>query len=952
MRDIKCLGFWLLGALTLLLPVAAPKAETLQSSNSVWAQTESDLPADPNVLFGTLPNGMRYAILKNNTPQGQVSFRLRLDVGSIQENESEQGMAHFLEHLAFRGSTHVPDAEVFRKLERLGAALGADTNAFTAQTETVYKFDLPKGDEDSIDTALMLLRETSSELQIREEAVDSERKVVLSEERLRDDPHYHMIKDMIKFFYKGQPLGERLPIGEIATLKSMNASSIRSFYEKWYRPERATLIVTGDIELQKILEKIKTLFSDWVGKGEAGVSPLLGPPPHRSFDFKNHSEAGVSPLVSVIWVKPFRQGGDTKAYETEDTLRQIAISALNQRLQDKVHAPHPPFISAELSYGDTARSLTETNLVVTTPEGQLEQGLKESMKVILEAKNYGFTRDEIQRQITAYQKMAQKDEAEADKRTTPSLADSLVAKVDAGEVFMSPKDNRKFLADSLKLATVERIHQALKVTLEGSGPLLFWASPQETSSLDKVFNETLAQQAQPQEGMKKNEAKRLWPYTNFGKAGKVVKHQTVADLGLTLVQFENGVYLNIKPTKFKDDQILISLAMGDGMLSFAKDEARPLWALDKSFLIGGLEKLSYIELEKLMTPYETNISFSTGDDRFYLSGSTRPKDLAIELQLMTAYLTHPGWREEAFEESRSHFQVTLPQQENSPSSVMHRDITFYLRGGDLRWKYPTQESVKQTSLEDVKTIMTQTLQKGRLEITIVGNVNVRDTITQVAKTFGTLPKRDEKSQSPERANLIHLPESNKTPITLTHKGREDQSIAYIAFPIPDARGEWSELRDLRLLQLIMRDRLFDSFRTKVGGTYSPSVGLQSSIAFPDYGYFASQVETPPDKISVFYDVFSEIVKDLQEHPVSEDELSRAKKPYIEGLKRARLGNDYWLGALSQAQTWSRQLDLIRQIIPELEAVSSESVQKAAQKWLSPEKSWKMIVLPSQEIPKK
>ncbi len=182
---------------------------------------------------------------KTQPPPGQVSFRFRIGAGSIQETPNQQGIAHFLEHMAFRGSTHVPDGEVFRRMERLGAALGADTNASTGWTETVYKFDLPHGDAQSIDTAMTLMRETASELLLKPEAVDSERPVILSEERVRDTPPLHVAKDQLSFVYKEQPYGDHLPIGSVDVIQKVQATDIKRFYDAYYRPERATLIVVG-----------------------------------------------------------------------------------------------------------------------------------------------------------------------------------------------------------------------------------------------------------------------------------------------------------------------------------------------------------------------------------------------------------------------------------------------------------------------------------------------------------------------------------------------------------------------------------------------------------------------------------------------------------------------------------------------------------------------------------
>src|SRR5580704_11927688 len=246
--------------------LAQTPAATLQ-----WPQAHSDLKADSSIRFGVLPNGMRYAIMKNATPPGQVSMRLRFDVGSLMERDDQQGLAHFLEHMAFNGSTNVPTrGDMVKDLERLGLAFGADTNAGTDFNATTYKFDLPKSDDQSVDTSLMLLREIAGNLTLDQGAMDQERGVILSEERLRDTPGYRITKQRFGFLMAGQRPPERFPIGLVPVIQNAKVDLIADIYRKYYRPERATLVIVGDVDPAAMEAKIKARFGDWEGKGPAG----------------------------------------------------------------------------------------------------------------------------------------------------------------------------------------------------------------------------------------------------------------------------------------------------------------------------------------------------------------------------------------------------------------------------------------------------------------------------------------------------------------------------------------------------------------------------------------------------------------------------------------------------------------------------------------------------------
>ena len=289
-------------------PVAPPRPA------NVWPQTyAADLPPDPAMRFGTLPNGMRYAIMKNATPGGQASFRLRFAAGSMDESDAEQGLAHLLEHMAFDGSTHVANGEMIKILERHGLAFGADTNASTSWGETVYKLDLPKADEDTVDTSLMLLREVASELTLSQDAIDKERGVVLSEERLRDTPGYRVAKASLQLDLQGQLAARRFPIGQVEAVRNATRAQLLDIYSRYYRPERAVLVAVGDFDPDAIEARIKARFGDWTPKTPPGPEPDRGAPLKRAAATQLLVQPGAPQIVQLSWVAPAELEPDSKA---------------------------------------------------------------------------------------------------------------------------------------------------------------------------------------------------------------------------------------------------------------------------------------------------------------------------------------------------------------------------------------------------------------------------------------------------------------------------------------------------------------------------------------------------------------------------------------------------------------------------------------------------------------
>jgi len=252
-------------------PALAATAEPSPAVNG-WGVRSTDVTPDPSIKYGMLPNGMRYAIMRNSTPKGTASVRLQIAFGSIGEGEKERGLAHFIEHMAFNGSTHVREGEMIKILERQGLAFGPDTNAVTDFDTTTYMLDLPKTDNEHIDTALFLFREVASEVKFDPGAVDRERGVILGEERARDNFQFHQLVDALGFELPDTPYPNRLPIGLDAVIKSASADTIRDLYRRYYRPENATLVFVGDADPAMIEAKIRKSFGDWRGVGPAGAA--------------------------------------------------------------------------------------------------------------------------------------------------------------------------------------------------------------------------------------------------------------------------------------------------------------------------------------------------------------------------------------------------------------------------------------------------------------------------------------------------------------------------------------------------------------------------------------------------------------------------------------------------------------------------------------------------------
>ncbi len=922
---------------------AAPQAVSPPPAN-VWPQTYAALPPDPAMRFGVLANGMRYVIMRNATPGGQASFRLRFAAGSMDESDTEQGLAHLLEHMAFDGSTHVANGEMIKILERHGLAFGADTNASTSWEETVYKLDLPKADADTLDTSLMLLREVAGELTLSQDAIDKERGVVLSEERLRDTPDYRVAKASLGFTLQGQLAARRFPIGLVETVKNATRDQLLDIYTRYYQPQSTVLVAVGDFDPDAMEARIKARFGDWTAKAPMGPYPDHGTPLQRGAETRLVVEPGAPEVVQMSWVAPPALEPDSKAKRRRDMIDNLALAVLNRRLDRLVRADDPPFLGASAYRADDFHSAEATTLQTMAKPGDWEAALKAADQAVRQLVQYGVSAEELGVEVDAYRAILKSAAESQATRTTPAVADDIAATVDTPEVETSPAEDLVLFDEDVKGLAPADIAQAVKDVFGGAGPLTLVSTQQPVAGGDKAVAAAFARIAAEPVAPPSAHAALSWPYQDFGPPGKVVEQHEVSDIDTVFVRFENGVRLTIKPTKFRDDQILVQARVGRGQLEVPNDRVTSEWAASAAFPEGGLEQISTQDIDQVLRSKIVGHAFTVTDDAFVLSGATKADDLETQAQLLAAYVAHPGWRPEGFDRMRSAAPTILDELDATPSGVLSRDLGRLLHAGDPRWGLPDRAQIAAQTPAQLKALLQPPLAKGPIEVIIVGDVNVDKAIAAIADTFGALPARE--PDGPDPAASVAFPTPTPSPVVLTHKGRADQAIGLIAWPTDDFLSDTERARQLAVLGAVLQLRLTEQLRKTESVTYSPSAGSTASSVFPHYGYLAAQVEIPPGKLDGFFSDVAAITADLRDKQISPDEMERAKKPALDDLERRRQTNEYWLNALAGVQTDPRRLAAIRTSLPQVERITAADVRRMAQTYLIDAKAWKLEVKPA------
>ena len=935
-----------LPAVAIAQDAASASAQAAVPPSDPWAQAASDVPADPAVRFGQLPNGLRYAILRNATPPGQASLRVRIDAGSLMEREDQRGLAHFMEHMAFNGSTNVPEGELTRTLERLGLAFGADTNAYTIFGETVYQLDLPRTDDETVDTSLMILRDMMGEATLATEAIDRERGIVLSEERTRAGPGLRSLIARLDFLMPGQLIPDRLPIGDTSVLANAPRERFVEFYQAYYRPSRATVVAVGDFDVDAMEAKIVAEFSDWTPDAPDGPEPDLGTPQVRTTEAAVYSEPGTPSSVQIAWISPPDLRPDTLAKQREQAVRYLGIAVLNRRLASMARGENPPFVGASASRSTDYRSQDVASIFAGFQPGGWQSALtaieQEQRRVV----EFGVSQAELDREITEWRTALTNGVAGAATRQTPALANALVGSVDTGTVFTSPQTDLQIFESVVGGLTLDEVNAALKTTFTGSGPVVFVTTPDPIEGGEAAVLSALAASQAVAVTPPDAQAVLAWPYTDFGTPSGVAETSQVEDLGVTFVTFNNGVRLTIKPTTFRDDQILISVSTDGGYLALPTDRQTPVWAAGAAVAEGGVSRLTAEQLEQALSGRTYGISFQVAEDKFLFNGATKPEDFGLQMQVLTAYLTDPAWRPEPFERIRGQFRLALPQLAAVPGGVFARDSGALLRSGDMRFVFPTVEQLGDASLDDLRQAITAGVTTGPIEVVVVGDVDVNQVIEQVGATLGALPARGPSAPISEEARTVRFPATTPEPVQLTHGGRPDQALGFIAWPTVDNFSDPKEARLVRLLGDILRLRLIDELREGQAVTYSPSVSANASGAFAGYGYLSAAIEAPPEKMAGFFADADRIAAALATGPITADELERARNPRVESLRRSQSTNEFWLSELQEAQTDPARLPTLRTVLSDVEGATVEDIQAVAARYLTPGTAYRIQVVPA------
>ena len=916
----------------------------------VWAFEESDVPVDPAYRFGRLPNGMRYVIRQNATPKGTAMVRMEIAAGSLDERDDERGYAHFVEHMAFNGSTNVPEGEMIRLLERKGLAFGADTNAQTSFDRTTYMLDLPRNDPALLDTALMLMRETASELTITPEAVERERGVVLAEMRDRNSWQLRNVQDQLDFLNPQARYAQRMPIGKAETLNAATAESLRSFWQREYVPSQTALVVIGDFPVDKVEAAIRARFESWAAT-PAEKTPDAGP---VLFDDRGRTDIYIDPALSERTTAsrhaPWLDEPDSIAQRRENVLRQIAYGIINRRFQTVSRQPQPPFRGAGFGTGDVFRAGRTTNLVVDTVDGKWRAGLIAAAEEYRRAMDYGFSEAEVDEQVANIRTGTRNAAASASTRSNSALMSAVFEMLRDDLVPASPENALERLEAFIPLITPESVMAALRrEAVPLKDPLIRFQGRKEPQGGAKAIRDAwnIAMREKVRQGTVA--APGAFAYTDFGPLGTIASDIREPALGIRQIRFTNGVRLNVKRTDLAKERVSVRLAIDGG--DFLNTRSNPLATEMVSFLAdGGLGKHSQDELQTILAGRTVSTSMDTNAEAFVASGDTTPADLEVQLALMAALVSDPGYRMEGEVRYRLNVNNFFAQMRATPASALNNAIGGLLSDDDPRFTLQKVEDYRKLTFAKLKADIADRLAKGAIEIGIVGDVEEDAAVTLVAKTFGAMPVREADFQ-PYAEQRKRAFTQDRTRRVIRHTGPSDQSIIRFTWPTRDD-SDPQEAMALELLERVVRIELTETLREKLGKAYSPSATSSPSSVWTGYGTFAAAASVDVTELAATREAIVETMASLREAPISEDMLLRARQPMLEALENALKTNRGWMSLVDRAQTEGDRIDRQIKASERLLTVTPEDLQKLAQRYLTAKGALEILVLPEGvEVPK-
>jgi len=906
-------------------------------------KTPEPLPFDPSVRTGKLANGFTYYIRHNEEPKSRVTFYLANKVGSVLESDDQRGLAHFMEHMSFNGTAHYPKNELVNYLQKTGVRFGADLNAYTSFDETVYQLPIPSDKPDIVQHGLQIMRDWAQEATLDPVEINKERGVVLEEKRLGKGAGERMRRQYFPTLLNNSIYAQRIPIGTDEVLNNFKPETIRQFYHDWYRPDLQALIVVGDIDVDAMEKDVRTKFGDLKNpENERSRTkytvPLTG---------KNQFMAVTDPEMTSTAVQVIMKQPELVLHTTEDyrtgIIRELFNMMLADRFADLQRQANPPFLGGGAGAGDFLGGLDNYSVSVTAKPGELEKGFKAAWRVNDQAMRFGFTTTELERAKVAYSNQYEIALKEKDKTPSDNYVKEYLQYFLKGDAAPGITYEYNLVKADMPGITLDEVNAYAKTNLKTTDrDVLIMAPEKDKAALPnaEVFNGWIKAVDEENLTAYHDETSKESLLRTQPVAGKIVKQQHDSKLNITTLTLSNGIKVLLKPTDFKNDEILFSgsSAGGTSLYSDADFQSASAANIVPSF---GAGNYNNTVLSKYLSGKKFSVRTSIGERSQSAGGSSTVADLESALQMLYAYITEPRKDTVLFEGLISRSKAGLANRGDNPATVFADTAAAVLSSYNVRRTGPSISKLNQISLDKAFNIYKERFaDESGFTFVFTGSIDSAAIRPLLEKYIASLPALHKNEQAKDVHINIPAGKITKT----VYKGTEPKATVSLVFSGP---FDYSFANDLKLdaLKETIQIRLIERLREDESGVYSPSVRA-SAVKYPEarYNLTISFGCAPQNVEKLIASALDEINKIRTDGPLPVN-LDKFKVENQRSIEVQLKTNGFWLGYISGQLQNKEALDQVNYYTDTANKITTADVKAMAGKYLSGKNYIRLVLMP-------
>lgn len=884
-------------------------AAAVFAAGSAMAQFDpmQPIPADKEVRTGRLDNGLTYYIRHNEKPKGQADFYILHNVGAIQEEDDQQGLAHFLEHMAFNGTKNLPGKQLIEYLETVGVKFGYNLNAGTSWDQTVYNIsDVPTSRQGIIDSAMLILHDWSHFIALRPEEIDSERGVIMEELRTRDGASWRSTMKLLQALGKGTRYEHRNLIGYLDGLKSFEHDALERFYKKWYRPDYQAIVIVGDLDAEATEARLKSLMADIPAPAaDAAQKEVIVVPDNEEPIVSIYTDPEMQGSRVQLFIKrPAMptQMNDKVAWEVVNVIESFLATMENARLQEIAMQPDAPFLGAGMGSGDVIGiipTLNATAFTAMTQDGKLAEGFEALYTEMEKIRRHGFTQSEFERAQENLMRQVERTYANRNDRTNEQFVNIYLENYRKNEPMPDAETEWKLDSMLIKMLNVETVNAFAKETIQPTNQVIVITAPEKEGIANPTEEEILAIRekvtASEIEAYEDDVVKEpLIPEGTQLKGSPVKKTVENKEYGATVWTLANGTQIVVKPTKFKADEVRMN-AQSKGGLSILPDAEYYMGEMMPAVSsMSGVGKFSATELRKQLSGKSATVQPSVGEYASAVNASCSPKDIETMLQLVYLNFTQPRFDRNDYDNLMKMLRTQLENAKSNPDFQMQEKVIDVLYGHNPRRQVISTELLDEFSFEALPAIYKKLYPDGNsFRFTFVGNIDPETLKPLVEKYIGSIPaSKKPMTFADDKAYPVkgEVTEDFSTPmqqpkvsVNYTFTGDMDYSLENKAA--------------LSFLTQALNSRYLVSIREEKGGTYGVQV-YGSTDWIPRETY----------TMTIAFDTNAEMADELCEIILKELRTIAEEGPQTEDIEKHRefmLKN--WKNSLDENGPWMQYL---------------------------------------------